>query len=68
MSFKGYMTAETNLLNAIYDISKDLRAADKGNVEGFSIDVNTAKSNARTIISGITIKFNTYKQKANQLV
>lgn len=67
MTFKELIEAESDLLNAISDISKQLRAADKGDIQGFSIDVNSAKTNAGSIISGITTKFNTYKQKANEL-
>jgi len=67
MTFEEFIKAESDLLNAINDISRLLRAVDKGEVEGFSIDVNAAKSQGGTIIRGLTAKFDKYKVEANAL-
>jgi len=68
MTFADMMAAETILINAVDDIVKQLRAAENGEVEGFSIDVNTAKTNAGQIISDLQQKFNTFKQEAKKLI
>ena len=68
MTLDDYKEAENELLNEIAEIRRNLEAADSGKAGGFNIDVNIAKTNAGQIISGLQQKFNTYKQKANELI